>query len=265
MPFRILAALAATAAAIASLPASADVYGGVDRDVPLPRFEDRLCPGVTGMQREQAEIVVGRIRENARNLGITLGNPETCKANLLVAIFTDGRKYINELRERRPYVFENLDKQQRERLFEQAGPVRSFLRVVTRTRDGMVVDRAESLQIPPQTTMAMAHSKIYAATRRDIISATVLVDKSAVSAISVIQLADYATMRALSGESAEAVDMPGGSILSLFDKQGSERPAELTANDRTFLHTLYGTLANNPAAITLSLAQQRIDRQALAE
>ncbi|MXO61274.1 hypothetical protein GRI89_17150 [Altererythrobacter salegens] len=264
MSNRILATLAAAAACLAALPAAAEVYGGAARDEPLPRFEDRLCPGVSGLQRDQAEMVVGRIRENAEALDIPLADPETCRANLLVAVFSDGRRYINELRERRGYLFENLDREQKQRLFEQEGPVRSFVRVVTRTRDGLVVDRAESLEVPPQTTMAMAHSKIYTATRRDIISGTVLVDKAAVPQVDIIQLADYATMRALAGDGAMDVAMPGGTILSLFDGTGAA-PKELTESDRIFLRTLYGTQSNIPAAQTLSLAQRRIDEQVWAE
>ena len=53
--------------------------------------------------------------------------------------------------------------------------------------------------------------------------------------------------------------MPGGSILSLWDDP-SAAPDELTPADRTFLKALYASLPNNPAAITLSLAQRRIDQ-----
>ncbi|WP_305098007.1 hypothetical protein [Croceibacterium aestuarii] len=264
MPYRILATLAAAAACFAASPASAEVYGGAAREEPLPRFEDRLCPGVIGLQRDQAEMVVGRIRETAATLGIPLADTQTCEANMVIAVSNDGRKFINELRERRGYLFENLDKDQKRRLFEEEGPARSFVRVVTRTRDGMIVERANGLTAPPQATAAMAHSKIYVATRRDIVSGTVLVDAAALAGRGIVQLADYATMRALAGDSAEAVAMPGGSILALFD-DAQAAPSELTAGDRIFLRTLYGTQPNIPAAQTLALAQRRIDEQTLAE
>jgi hypothetical protein len=240
------------------------VFGGSQREEPLPRFQTALCPGVAGLKVELAEMVVGRMRENAQSLGLRLGDPATCKANVLVAVLDDGRAYVNRLRESRPYVFEQLDKQQRERLFEAEAPARSWLRVVDRTRDGMVISRRENLEVPPQTTMAMAHSRIYSATRRDIISAGVLIDVAAVPGVSITQLADYATMRALAGDSAGLVRMSEGSILTLFDDPDAA-PPELTGADRVFLQTLYATMPNNPAAITLATAQRRIDEGTRAE
>ena len=265
MSHRILAAVAALAAAALSAgPVAADVFGGEMRDEPLPRFQDPLCPGVAGLRVEVAEMVVGRVRENAEALGLSLGDPATCKANVLIAVLDDGKAYVNRLRERRPYIFEELSKDQREALFEAAAPARSWLRVVPRTRDGMIVSKRETLDIPPQTSMAMAHSRIYSATRRDILSAGVLIDAQAVPTVSLTQLADYATMRALAGDSADGMEMSGGTILTLFENSQAAPPG-LTEADRTFLQTLYATLPNNPAAITLATAQRRIDERALAE
>ncbi|MGV3556266.1 MAG: hypothetical protein ACO1OD_13535 [Croceibacterium sp.] len=264
MFYRLIAASAALAAVFAALPAAAQVFGGVQREEPLPRFQDPLCPGIAGLQVEAAEMVVGRIRENAESLGLPTDDPATCRANILVAVLADGKSYVNALRDRRPYVFEALDKRQREALFETAAPARSWVRVVTRTRDGMVVDRPEGLDIPPQAAMAMAHSRIYSAVRQDIISAGVLINASAMSGVSLLQLADYATMRALAGDSREAISQRGGSILALFGEDGAA-PAELTEGDWIFLRTLYGTLDNNPAATTLAIAQRRIDEQVLVE
>jgi hypothetical protein len=264
MLHRLLAAGAAFAVLLAAPPAAAQVFGGAQREQPLPRFQEPICPGVAGLKREAAEMVVGRIRENADALGLPAADPATCRANILVAVLADGRSYVNDLRDRRPYVFEALNKRQRVALFEADTPARSWVRVVTRTRDGMVIERPEGLDIPPQTSMAMAHSKIYSAVRQDIISAGVLIDASAATGISLVQLADYATMRALAGDSREAISQRGGSILALFGGSGAT-PAELTEGDWIFLRTLYGTLPNNPAAVTLATAQRRIDEQVLAE
>lgn len=261
MSLRIVAAAAIAAGALFAAPAAGEVFGGALRDQPLARFQEPLCPGVAGLRVEVAEMVVGRIRKNAETAGLDLGDPVSCKANVLVAVLPDGKAYANGLRDRRPYIFEALDKDQRAALFEAEGPARSWLRIVTRTRDGMVVSQRDTLALPPQTSMAMAHSKIYVATRRDILSAGVLIDAAAVPKVSLVQLADYATMRALAGDSAERVEMPGGTILTLFDDPQAA-PAEMTEADRIFLRTLYAALPNNPAALTLATAQKRIDERA---
>jgi hypothetical protein len=69
-------------------------------------------------------------------------------------------------------------------------------------------------------------------------------------------VADYATMRGLSGDQAERLAAPGESILDLFGE--GAKPAGLTRSDKLFLQTLYSTMPNVPASITLSLADTRI-------
>jgi hypothetical protein len=132
---------------------------------------------------------------------------------------------------------------------------------VVRTRDGMMVARRENLDELPETTVQMAHSKIYKATRRDIASAMVLLEPSAVQGLTVTQLADYATMRALSDDAGEQIATPHASILKLFDGDG-DRPVGLTDADWVILRTIYSTEPNDPAAITLAMASDRIAKGA---
>lgn len=261
MPRRLTASLllaAALAACLAPGSAAARVFGGADRGEPLPRFEDPLCPGVVGLQLESAELVVGEIRQNAEALGLRLADAGTCEPNVIVGVMKDPQHYFRDLRSRRPYLFVRMGSDEREALFEGASPVRAWIRSVTRTRDGMVVDRRENLVDIPRTTVAAAHSKIYVPTRQDIVSAMILIDPAAIRGVGAAQLGDYATMRALGGDSAAALVSPGGTILSLFDADAATKPTRLSAGDRIFLRTLYSTMANNPAAITLAMAGQRI-------
>lgn len=254
------------AVAALSIPtsATAQVYGGADRDVPLARFQDPLCPGVVGIQLEQAQEIVGVIRENAKMLGLRLADSETCEPNIIVAVMNDPREFLNGLMERRPYLLQELDKSQQQALLDAPGPVRSWARVEVRTRDGLMVSRREGLVQPPQATMWMAHSKIYTATRRDIISAMVLLQPAAVKGLTVAQLGDYATMRALSDHAGEQIEAPHATVLHLFDP-GADKPDGLTDADWTLLRTLYSTPANDPAAITLAMANERIARGEAAE
>jgi hypothetical protein len=251
-------AAAALAAAIAPASVAARVFGGADRKEPLPRFAEPLCPGVVGLQLESAQLVVGEIRQNAEALGLRLADPETCEPNVIVGIMKDPQHYFRDLRSRRPYLFTTMERDERGALFEGSSPVRAWIRAVTRTRDGMVVDRRENLVDIPRATVAAAHSKIYVPTRQDIVSAMILIDPAAIRGIGAEQLGDYATMRALGGDPAAALVAPGGTILSLFDANVATKPAKLSNGDRIFLRTLYSTMANNPAAITLAMAGQRI-------
>jgi hypothetical protein len=257
MPRQLTASLIAVAATLlAPAPAAAKVYSGAERDVPLARFQDPLCPGIAGVQQAQAEIMVGLIRQNAEELGLRLADTQTCEPNLLVAVMDDPKGYLDGLRKRKAYLFDWLGKAERQALFDTPGPAHTWTRVFTRSRDGQPVYPSQSLTDLPYTQMEAAHSLIYVPIRRDIISSMVLIDRRAVQGLSVGQVAAYATMRGLSGDQAERLDAPGESILALFE--AGAKPPGLTRSDKIFLKTLYSTTANNPAAITLALADTRI-------
>lgn len=248
----------ALAAALLSLPAAANTYGGAERDEPLARFEDPLCPGIVGVAQDSAVTMVGLIRQNAAELGLRLADPEGCEPNLLVLVIDDPRGYLAGLRERKPYLFDDLGDAELATLFDRPGPAHTWTRVLVRSRDGLDVWPTRSLQDIPWTAMHAAHSLIYVPTRRDIDTALVLIDRKAVQGMSVVQIADYATMAGLSGNQAERLSDPGETIRNLFDVDPAARPKSLTRSDRVFLKTLYSTMPNIPAAITLSMANERI-------
>ena len=258
-----LLAAAAVAVSLLSLPAAAKVYGGVDRDVPLARFEDPLCPGIFGVAQDGAEAMVGLIRQNAADLGLRLADPETCEPNLLVAVIDDPHGYVESLHQRRPYLFEELGQGERKALFDSPGPVHTWTRMQVKSLGGIPVEERRNLTDLPQAAVMSAHSLIYVPVRRDITSVMILIDRKAVQGMTVAQLAAYATMRGLSGDQAEQLEAPGETILSLFD--AAAKPAELSRSDRIFLKTLYSSMPNNPAAVTLSMADAKIAEGKAAE
>jgi len=238
------------AATFAGVPAAAQ------RDEPLPRFQDPVCPGIVGLRQDAAEMMVGRIRENAEELGIRLADAEGCEPNLLVVFLEDGQDYLRRLSAERSYMFEDLNPQERRNLLAHEGPVHVLTQVRTRSRDGMIVPRRENLVDPPQTEMWMAHSRIYTPTRKDIVSSLVLIDRDEVGGMGVSQLADFATMRVFTADRPELRPASSSSILNLFDAPEAERPAGLTASDRAVLSTLYQGPANLRASSRLAELEQ---------
>lgn len=218
---------------------------------PLARFEDALCPGVLGLRQEAAEQMVGRLRANAEMLGVRMADNGDCQANFIVGFVADGQAFLSQLQDESSYIFAEMDREERVALLSDPGPARALLRVRSRSRDGIPIARRENLSELPTTTMWMAHSKIYSATRNDILSAIVLFDRDDVRGLNLVQLADYATFRALAHRlpGPEAAGQP--SILTLFDS-GAEHPAELTEFDRAYLGQLYTGIANLPAPAKLA-------------
>jgi len=231
---------------LAPLPASAET-----NQEPLARFGSALCPGVVGLKREAAEMMVARIRATTERLGLRMAPEGTCEANLVVGFVNDGQAFLRQLREDRGYIFAELTRGERLDLLNETGPARAMLRVRARSRDGMPIPRRESLAELPQTSMWMAHSKIYVATRNDIISALVLFDRNEIRDYTLDQLADYATFRGLVHKLPDPASAGQASILSLFDA-GAERPEGLTEFDLAYLTTLYSGIANLPAPAKLA-------------
>lgn len=232
--------LAAAAAFVSAVPAAAE------NDEPTPRFEDAVCPGVAGLKTEVAELMVGRIRQNAERLGRRMAPAETCEPNLIVAFVDNGQAEMRQMDRNQSFAFVEMSPSERQALLTETGPVHVLSRVFTRTRDGLPVYRRDSLTDLPHATMWMAHSKIYTGTRRDIVHALVLLDKSAVRGMSVDQLADYATMRALVHEPPTAMEAGTDSILMLFEAPAGARPQRLTGFDLALLGGLYEGIPNLP-------------------
>jgi hypothetical protein len=244
--FRTFALCGVLGALLAPAPAAAQAD-----EEPLARFEDPLCPGVVGLRRDAAEMVVGRLRANAEMFGLRMADNGDCEANFIVAFVEDGQALLSELEDRTSYIFAEMTREERVALMTESGPARAMLRVRARSRDGMPISRRENLTDLPQTTMWMAHSKIYTATRNDILSALVLFDRDEIRGLNLTQLADYATFRALAHALPDPAAAGESSILALFD--GAEaRPAELTEFDRAYLAQLYAGMANLPAPAKLA-------------
>lgn len=224
---------------------------------PLPRVEDKLCPGVIGMETEAALTVLDRIRTNAVRVGIELANPDECTPNLLIAFVDDPRNSLNGLMDKSPRLFRDENAASLRRLRTATGPALAWNVVRTKTRDGLPVTRREGLVDVPEARMWSAHSKIYTPTREDIVSSVVLIDAQAVAGTTLKQLADYISMRAFASDYASFREASGNSILTLFD-DGGTRPDELTSADLAFLEALYDGIANIPG----SAKEREIENQA---
>lgn len=217
------------------------VDGGV-LDAPLARFEDRLCPGVVGLEEDFAFALNARIRANAERLGIRLLG-DACRPNFIVVFTEDGEAVFRQLMEESQEYFRFLDIGQKNDILEP-GPVHVWSNVEPRTLTGMPIAQVRNLTEPPRAGSFGAHSRIYTTVRRDISSVMITFDRDAVRGMSLRQLADYATMRGLA-----QTRVPRGtvmdSILSLFDRDAP--PVALTEFDEAYLRSLYEGLPNLPA------------------
>lgn len=239
--------LVAAALGLGLLASAQPVMADGIMEEPLPRFEDRICPGVLGMEREFAELVVTRVRQTAEGLGLQLAREETCEPNLVIGFVDDATAYLAELIDRRGYVFAEMDRADREELLAGEAPFRVWHQIAARTRDGIRVGRRDNMVTPPQAGMWQAHSRIYRPVRHDITYALVLFDSAAVEGLTLRQLADFAALQALATEAPIEQGEPQPSVRSLFAAP-DVRPDGLTAFDHAFLARLYRGIPNLPAS-----------------
>lgn len=210
-------------------------------EVPLARFEDRLCPGVVGLSAEFAFSFNARLRANAEELGIRLLDDD-CEPNFVVVFTDDGEAMFRTMMENEPQRFQYLDSGEQADIVTP-GPVHVWTNVQPRTLTGMPIAQVRNLGAPPQMSAWQAHTRIYTTTRRDIVTVMLSFDRDAVQGKSLRQLADYATIRGLA-QTRPPEDPVMDSILTLFDVESP--PLGLTEFDRAYLRSLYDGIPNLP-------------------
>ena len=260
-------------------------------DNPLPRFEDWICPGVLGLKDDAAAYIIERIRYNAEQYDLRLApNDGSCEPNLIVAFIDDAQNALVELARDNGYMLAGLSVSARGDLLEAPGAARVWVNTLTRTRDGMPTQSARdaagaperrgmtmggtdqagnpitspySMGLPPVAATQAAQSRMFFPVREDIVSVMVLFDRAQVKGKSLLQLADYATMRSLATTRETTGEPAAETILSLFDGEGA-KPDRLTSFDLAYLGSLYDGIPNIPAQSKIGGVGRRMERQIAA-
>lgn len=237
------------------------VGGGVYH-TPLAQFQDPICPGIIGVSREVAEVMVDRIRDTAEQIGLDTAREGTCTPNILVIFVANGQQAIKALAKQRSYLFQRITAPELRAMIADKGPVHAWVNTTVRSRQGDELQGSADLDLmnPPRLNVAQSQSHIFLAHRLDIVSSIVMIDLPAANGMSAVQLADYATMRAIVRTRPVEADTSVSTILSLFDPAGA-RPAALTDFDQAYLRTIYGSIANLNAASKLAHINKRLRAQ----
>lgn len=271
MPYRISARLAACAALLTgaaleantvvaeAAPPSADIVvqgeleeaerqvealaAAVTRrprvDKPIARQFGGICIGVHGMSADFAHVLIARIEQNARGLGIhVLG--EGCNVNTLISFAKDSRAEVERLRKDEPWLFSTLLDYEYKRILRGNGAVQAWHATEVKGADGKefasAIINGREVEINDQPLASHLAQQL----RVDITGAIVVFDNSQVPGKSIQQLADYATMRLFAPtddlSNGSPADMP--TILSLF-ADGADAPDGLSDFDRAYLGALY--------------------------
>jgi hypothetical protein len=248
---------------------------GISRPVngQLPMFRYPVCPEVLGMAAEHADVVVGRIRRVVKYVGLPLARTG-CAPNLRVIIVNDSQKFVSELARTKPGYFEGLAQSDLKRLLKDESPALAWSNLQAQNEDGHVYadngpgrssfdsmhdnvaaapgsssaggtpgDGETNLAQPKDgkgapTMRVRTASIIKRTTQQAMLESYVVIEAPAVAGKSLMQIADYATMRALAAAQPPREAVP------------VDTPPSVRVPDVAYLKALYS------AAPTMSSVQQ---------
>ena len=219
-------------------------------DEGLPRWQDPVCPLITGLTREDGEFMLGRISEIANTAKVPLAG-EHCRANLFIFVTNQPTQLLQAMeKHKRLVIFGDATPTVVDEFIHTARPVRVWYDTTMRTPEGT----------PPKQGLPNAAQvlggglqgvKVYNDNDRTshmLLSKTwafsnvyVVVDQARLKAVARGQLADYVAMVGLAQIKPEAHLGDAQTILKLFDGAPQAAPDGLSDWDQSFLTSLYTT------------------------
>lgn len=235
-----------------------EVSAPVARRDMLPRWDGKVCAGVTGLNAAQGQFVVDRISQRAHEVGLEPGE-SGCKANLLIIFSDDARGLADALAQHErwllgvrnhPEFLTTRGYAELDSFVASTQPVRWWHVAHTTTRDGYAIPEAGpglghvagSGPIGPSPpAVAVRGTTIGSNTREDFRNAIIIVDKQRMNGLTVEPMADYLAMVSLAQLSPDADMSPYDTVLNLF---GPKQVGHMTDWDLAYLQGLYHAIRN---------------------
>jgi hypothetical protein len=219
-------------------------------DVPpagqISRFDWAVCPAATGLAKRQNDEVADRMRAVATAAGMRVGKPG-CRANVLVVVADNAQKFVNWLRDNEPEYFVGVPPKEKQAL-RHTGAAAAWHIEGRIDQDGVNVSRDTDTGIFISSRTDVP-SRISTNTHPAFDTAMVVLDSRSLDGLTVVQLADYAAMRAFAKTDPSRLATPAApTILTLLDTPvGRPVPITLTEWDLAYLKALYGSTENRLA------------------
>jgi hypothetical protein len=239
-------------------------YGDSNRG--LARWQEPVCPLVTGLPKDMAEYVLLRVSEIARAAAAPLAGEKCPHQNLFIIVSKKPEVYLRELEKRHgAAVFGGAAPILIDEFIATPRPVRTWYDTVEQTPEGLPMLQmsfpGESVQYPVpsgsgSTVMAPVRPNDPSATLTNTWSQAshlvlnvvwamkqvyVVVDPTKFKGVKLGQLADYIAMAGLAQIKLDPKVAGDPTILTLFDKDPQAASAGLTEWDQAFLKSFYAS------------------------
>ncbi len=205
------------------------------------KFHSPICPSVMGLPDAQSRMIADRMKQVARAAGIRTGD-EKCVANVFVIASVDKGSTIEALYESYPNYFEGLRARDVRKLAASKEPSVAWQIKGLLSADGITLKKAP-LGGPYVNQGTNSGSRIRAGTMPQFVASMVMIEREALTGLSVTQVADFAAMRAFADTDPQGAAGAGApTILTILDKAPDQMvPVTLTHWDLGYLKSLYAT------------------------
>jgi len=211
----------------------------------ISRFEHSVCPEVVGLAPAQATPVEQRMRLVARAAGVVVDGPK-CGANVILIVTSDKTAFMEELRRHHGEYFGDMTRERIHDLEREPGPAAAW-----QLRGPPINAAGQDLYEDPGTGQYVnrtieGSSRLTEAVRPQFDAAVVVVERKALTGLTVTQLADYTAIRALTGADPARFGNSGApTILHVLEvPDGGETPITMTSWDLAFLKGFYDVRRN---------------------
>lgn len=214
-------------------------------DVPnfgqIGKFHSPVCPTVMGLPEAQGRTVAERMKRVASAAGMRTGGAG-CAPNVFLIASVGKGSAIEALHRNYPAYFRGLSDRDVRKLIASPEPSVAWQVKGLLSADGTVLKKLP-LGGPYINEGTNSGSRVRAGTMPQFVASMVMVERSALTGLSVTQVADFAAMRAYAGTDPNRAAQSGApTILTILDKTDDQLvPVTLTHWDLAYLKSLYAT------------------------
>jgi hypothetical protein len=207
----------------------------------IGRFHTPVCPVVMGFPEAQNRLIAERMKRVASAAGIqTAGS--NCAPNVFLIASVGKGGTIKALAKRFPAYFRDMRDREVRKLAASGDPSVAWQVKGLLSADGTTLKKAP-MDGPYINESTNSGSRVRAGTMPQFVASMLVVERGALTGLSVTQVADFAAMRAYADTNPRRAAKSGApTILTILDKRNDEMvPVTLTQWDFGYLKSLYAT------------------------
>jgi hypothetical protein len=205
----------------------------------LTRWHAPICPLVAGLTRPQAEFILARVSEVAREVHAPLARGH-CRANLYIVASTTPKALLEAWRRAHRSLFGGAMSAAVKRFIDTDRPVRVWHNTeIAPAMGGEMSQDPDQYLGAPVTGGLITDSRIVDNAERHTWEVIVVLDGAKVTHVKVAQLADYVVLAGLTEIDLDAPPSAAPTILHLFEPDAASAPDGLSEWDLAYLKAVY--------------------------